>query len=338
MVAVNSQPAFTRRGTILARRVLPGQVTPVRSLALITALTLIATAAIGVQVGRAGAAPRRASDVAQVSCGAMTPPHPRSGETVRVSVRLSGYEATLTGTYGGVFPSGISKALLVIREHGHAVLSEALGRGPDFFKGSVMLGLFPVYGGPSPTAQGALCVGRLASGERPSVLLDLYTGGAHCCTVLDGYGFSSPRRQLVSIDLGNPGASLDLEAGRFIVLTADNSFAYAFSSFAGSGMPVEVLSFTGDAFANVTRDYLGIVAEDANIWQSGYYQDPSSASGLLAAWVADEDLLGRSSYAWSFVESALRSGEMKVTPWFKTDAGYLNALRALLVKDGYQAA
>jgi hypothetical protein len=307
-----------------------------RRLVLLVALSIVAVVAVGRQP--TGAAERVDGGAPQVVCGALTPAHPRTGESVRVSAQLDGAEATLTGTYGDALPSELSKASLTVTDRGRAVFSEAVARGSDFFRDAASLGGFPIYSNRTNVPQGSLCVAQLARGERPTVLLDLYSGGAHCCTVLYGYRFGSRAHRLIEIDLGNPLAELAFEGGSFVIVTADNSFAYAFASFAGSGMPVKVLSFDGDSFANVTRDYLGIVAADANVWQSGYFEDPASATGLLAAWVADEDLLGRSSSAWSFVENAVRTGQMKVTPWFKSGAAYLDALRALLVKDGYQPA
>jgi hypothetical protein len=315
---------------------------PLRGVNALQRLTLLVTLSLVVVVAgetrAAGAAQQMERETPQVVCGALTPVHPRTGQSVRVSADFDGAEATLTGTYGDALPSELSKASLTLTERGRAVFSEAVAKGSDFFRDAASLGPFQVYASATNTPRGSLCVARLARGQQPTVLLDLYSGGAHCCTVLYGYRFGSPVHRLTEIDLGNPLAELAFEGGSFVIVTADNSFAYAFASFAGSGMPVKVLSFDGTSFTNVTRDYLGIVAEDANTWQSGYYQDPSSATGLIAAWVADEDLLGRSSSAWAFVENAVRTGQMKVKPWFKSAAAYLDALRALLVKDGYQPA
>ena len=303
--------------------------TRLRRLVVSAVFVLFSALLPGLFASQSGAAQRNAIEPARVDCGTMHPSHPRTGERVRVAAGFSGDEASLTGTYGGTFGSEISKPSLVIRDQGRVLLSERVGEGPDFFKDSVSLGYFTVYEARANVPQGSLCVARLIPGAQPSMLLNLYSGGAHCCTILDGYRFGSDRRRLVSLDLGNPEAELAVEGGRFVIITADNSFAYTFSSFAGSGMPVEVLAFSGDTFTNVTRDYLGIVAEDSNIWQSGYYEDPANGTGLIAAWVADEDLLGRSASAWSFVESAVRTGQLKVMPWFKSDAAYLKALRAL---------
>jgi hypothetical protein len=311
----------------------------VRRLALSAAFTVLAALTLGAQAPRSEAAQKSTTEGLRADCGSMYPAHPRAGEPVRLSAEVSGDEATLSGTYGGSYISEISKASLMIRDHGRVVLSERLGRGSPFFKDSISLGFsFPVYKGRANPPEGPLCVVQLAPRERPSVLLDLYTGGAHCCTILDGYRFGSDRREITSVDLGNPDAQLVEEGGRFVIITADNSFAYAFSSFAGSGMPVEVLSFSGDSFTNVTRDYLGIVAENSNLWQSLYYENPSTATGLLAAWVADQDRLGESASAWAFVEGLVQHRQLTVTPWFKNGAAYLTALRALLVKDGYQAS
>src|SRR3954451_12120021 len=74
-----------------------------------------------------------------------------------------------------------------------------------------------------------------ADGE-PEVLVDLYTGGAHCCaTTLIWFVDGSRYRRRV-LGLGDQGYRLkDLDAdGQPEIVTADDRFAYAFTAFAYS--------------------------------------------------------------------------------------------------------
>ncbi len=137
---------------------------------------------------------------------------------------------------------------------------------------------------------------------QPDVVLDLYTGGAHCCVVEQVFSAGSVGKAYVKTErnFGDPGERIvDLSRnGRYEFLTADDSFAYTFTDFAASGLPIEVLTFSNRQFHDVTRRYPKLIVKDAARWlrtfksmaKSGY-QD---TTGLIAAWAADEDLLGHS--------------------------------------------
>ena len=91
------------------------------------------------------------------------------------------------------------------------------------------------------------------------MVLDLYSGGAHCCTVVQIFSFEPGTMTYVQTErvFGDPDARIvDLSHdGRFEFLTADDSFAYRFTDYAASGLPIEILTFAGGHFTDVTRAY-----------------------------------------------------------------------------------
>jgi hypothetical protein len=129
--------------------------------------------------------------------------------------------------------------------------------------------------------------------------------------------------------------------GSFDLLSADDVFAYAFTDFAASGMPIEILSFSHEAFHNVTRSFPELIAKDANQWMNAFksqatthYQD---SVGLVAAWSADEDMLGHSNVVARFLATEAKAGHLNsaLLPVTSSDQKYVIALQKFLRKHGY---
>jgi hypothetical protein len=186
---------------------------------------------------------------------------------------------------------------------------------------------------------------HLEKGGLPSVVLDLYSGGAHCCAIEQVYSFKSNSAVIEKIEhnFGDPGVQLvKLGAnGSFDLLSADDVFAYAFTDFAASGMPIEILSFSHEAFHNVTRSFPELIAKDANQWMNAFksqatthYQD---SVGLVAAWSADEDMLGHSNVVARFLATEAKAGHLNsaLLPVTSSDQKYVIALQKFLRKHGY---
>jgi hypothetical protein len=152
------------------------------------------------------------------------------------------------------------------------------------------------------------------------VVLDLYTGGAHCCTVEQFFSFDPISGMYVKRterDFGDPLVRIvDLaHNGRFQLLTADDRFAYEFTDFAGSGLPIQILKFSGGRFIDVTRHFRGRIARDATRWLREFkgmarfhYED---SVGLIAAWAADEDLLGHFKLVRHYLAQQAAAGHLK---------------------------
>lgn len=128
--------------------------------------------------------------------------------------------------------------------------------------------------------------------------------------------------------------------GRFELQTADDAFAYEFTDYAASGLPIQILTFSNRHFSNVTRSYPRMIARDAATWMSAFrsmagqhYQD---SVGVVAAWAADEDLLGHSKRVNRFLARQAKAGHLKSTagPAY-SGRKFIAKLRRFLRAHGY---
>jgi hypothetical protein len=182
----------------------------------------------------------------------------------------------------------------------------------------------------------ALCLARFPGETMPTVLIGLFTGGAHCCTVVRAMTLSSAGPgPSIDDDLGNAGTSLRREGDYALIVTADNNFAYAFTDYADSGMPIRVLQFLRGGFADVTMHHLALVAGDASIWWNGFNRDRANGLGLLAAWVADECVLGHSHSAWATVDHLEADGRLVAPAGWPEEAAFVKKLKSFLMKHQY---
>ncbi|HLY47666.1 MAG TPA: hypothetical protein VKR21_00585 [Solirubrobacteraceae bacterium] len=176
------------------------------------------------------------------------------------------------------------------------------------------------------------------------VVLDLFTGGAHCCSVEQVFSFDPGTMTYVKTErnFGDPGARLvpdPARGGRVEFLTADDSFAYEFTDFAASGLPVQILSFANRRFHNVTRSFPSRVAADARRWMRAFrdmardhYRD---SVGVIAAWAADEDLLGHSRHVDRFLNAQARAGHLNAATGQPGGKRFVANLHRFLRRHGY---
>ena len=148
-------------------------------------------------------------------------------------------------------------------------------------------------------------------GREPQLLLALYTGGVHCCWVLQVLDFNGQRPRSAAIDFGNAGGALQWIGGHPYFLSADDRFAYVFTCFACSGFPIRIWRYADAHFQDVTRDFPSLVAKDALKWWR-FTADPRwfDRRGVAAAWAADEALLGRAALARSRLDQLADKGKL----------------------------
>jgi hypothetical protein len=183
-----------------------------------------------------------------------------------------------------------------------------------------------------------------ADGE-PEVTLDLFTGGAHCCTESVVYRYRPDLRRYRSVlhSWGNGAYRITQLDGRGVpeLQSEDDRFAYAFTSFAFSVFPVRIWQFDHGRFLDITRRYPDAVRRDADhIWAAyrSLRRKRADVRGALAAWTADMQLLGRGDEASMQLQAADRRGELGpregLAGWPQGKA-YLRALNGFLRKLGY---
>jgi hypothetical protein len=192
------------------------------------------------------------------------------------------------------------------------------------------------------TGRSDVAVVDLEHTGEPDVVLDLYSGGAHCCTIVQIFSFDPGTMTYVKTErnFGDPEARIvDLgHNGRFEFVTADDSFAYAFTDFAGSGLPVEIETFSKRHFTDVMRRYPRLIAKDAAVWLSAFKaqarQHYSDSVGVIAAWAADEDLLGHVKLVNRYLSQQAAAGHLNA-PFGASGGKFISNLQKFLRRRGY---
>lgn len=157
-----------------------------------------------------------------------------------------------------------------------------------------------------------------ADGE-PEVVYSAYTGGAHCCSIAQVYRLNAAANGYgaTALSFGDPGFSIkDLDSdGRPEWLTGDDAFAYRFTAYAFSALPVLVMRFGSDGFTDVTGSYLPLVRRDAKHWWRIYHRvrrrKDGTELGAAAAWAADQYRLGGRAAALARLRREARAGRLK---------------------------
>lgn len=168
-------------------------------------------------------------------------------------------------------------------------------------------------------------IGRIsATDEAPGVILQTYTGGAHCCTVVEVVRPIAGK--LVSIEFEDAwdGESMskfpeDLDGdGTVDFIAADDAFNYQFSSYAGSWSPPRILNVLDERVVDVSsharfRSLFESFSRKAR--KACLDPDNSEPGGACAGYVASEVRLGRGNQAFDFVMKlprSLDSGDLPV--------------------------
>ena len=185
-----------------------------------------------------------------------------------------------------------------------------------------------------------------ADGE-PEVLIDLYTGGAHCCSYTQIYSYHAATNAYRRVkgswgDYGYELTDLDKD-GTPEFRGADFRFAAAFTAYAASGAPPMIFKFVGGKLKNVTKTYRAEIKKNLRQYLDLYREirkdpDVPDVRGFLAAYVADKYLLGQGDTAFDLVYAAYRRGELRGLQGDTSPAGkrYISELRKYLRRWGYR--
>jgi hypothetical protein len=262
------------------------------------------------------------------------------GNDVRIVVTMGGTTAVLTG-------SAPDASDLASEGFSHLEgTTFQLERGRTTFRGALAATGEPNSVVPSDKdvdidLQQGFCLARFAAGSDPVLVDALYSGGAHCCSVIV-VAVPGPQKRLTVLehDFGNPPARLVDVRSQTLLVSGDNRFAYAFSGFAGSGFPILTMTVRGRVFVNVTRSHLELVAGDAADQWSWFDRDHADPYGVLAAWVADKCELGQGQGAWTELgrlatSDVLERGTEYMGVDWPNEWSYVRALKTFLGVTGY---
>lgn len=194
----------------------------------------------------------------------------------------------------------------------------------------------------------ALEVSNLDRDADLEVRLDIYSGGAHCCfsSLIYDYEATGDRYRLTDHFWGNGGYQLqDLDGdGKPEFLSRDDSFAYAFASYAASRYPVQIWHYRDGEMINVTRQFSQRVYDDAythwlelqrlrrgEVFEQPYSQDSdyiyaAYERAILAAYLADKYLIDQAEDGWQRVRQVYQRSDRDE---------FFNNLRQFLQETGY---
>lgn len=193
------------------------------------------------------------------------------------------------------------------------------------------------------SAGGPLSVKDLEGNGQPEPVIDLNTGGAHCCSVVQVFAFDPGvmTYRPVERNFGDPGALLtDVTGdGRLEFESADDRFAYAFTSFAFSGLPLQIWRFHEGRFVDATREFPRALAADAKRQLGAFRANRGQGLGLgfIAAWAADEDLLNHPALVASTLATESRHHRLRSADHLSPSGSrFVAKLNRFLRKSGYR--
>jgi hypothetical protein len=168
--------------------------------------------------------------------------------------------------------------------------------------------------GCAPLPSDAVTVRDLDADGDPEVLVDLTTGGAHCCSVTRILRWDGARYLTIDHSWGNRFYSADDVDGdgRVELVSGDDRFAYLYGSYATSRFPVQVLALQAGRLADTTRSYPALIREDrAAHWRLAHGELRAFPRGAYAAWAADRYLLGERAAALRTLRGLAARGRLR---------------------------
>jgi len=243
-------------------------------------------------------------------------------------------QATLTW---GKAQFGVANPRLVIVRAGATFFDASPVAGSDGCKDGYCSFL------PSGKRKQALQVVDLNGDGEPEVLVDAYTGGAHCCAVTELATFNGSGYALRELFWGDPGYELqDLNGdGRPELVSLDDAFAGAFTSFAASFFPPYVVDYdpaVQGALRDVTRQFPAVVRKNQRAALRGLRRarrQHYETLGAVAAYVADLYLLGKAKDVKPYLARARKRGDLRTISG-PAPRSFERKLLAFLKKQGYR--
>ena len=210
----------------------------------------------------------------------------------------------------------------------------------------------------SPGFEHRATVGRWDA-QRPYVLFQSFSGGAHCCTTFELVYPEDGRLRVVDLGEWDGGYWDDLPTdrngdGRLDFVFADNAFYYAFASYADSWAPPTIRNVVDGEVVDVSSDpsFRPLYEEELERVRPACVAPAEDriTNGACPAYVAIAARVGQFDRAWAeMLRSYDRNFEWTLPTGCKIDPGeglcpedqqveydnYPDALRAFLIDLGY---
>jgi hypothetical protein len=166
---------------------------------------------------------------------------------------------------------------------------------------------------PSGTGEQSVTAADLDGDGEPEVVVDVFWGGAHCCTISRMLRWDGARYVPLDHNWGNTSYRLeDVDGnGRPELVSADDRFSYLYGSYAATVRPVQVFALQGGRLTDVTRSFPALVRAD----RAENYRIARRAGRFgrtaYAAWAADRYLLGERRAALRTLRRLARRGRLR---------------------------
>lgn len=284
-----------------------------------------------------GRSRRRLSGAAALAAAALALSGPAlANEPGTIVKRAGAVEATLAWDAAPEDQIGVANPRLKIVRAGAVALDAPI---TDVCPSGCIL----VGDDPRGRGESMLKVADLDRDGEPEVVVDTFSGGAHCCTDAHVHDFRAANGTYarLTVPWGNGGYRLrDLGGDRlYEMIGSDDAFAYAFTSYAGSARPPKLLRYRHGrdglpGVVNVTRRFPRLIRSDARevLKVIRRARRGDDMRGFLAAYVADQYLLRRGRVGLREVDRAARHGLLAES----TRRTYRSALLRFLRKHGYR--
>lgn len=156
------------------------------------------------------------------------------------------------------------------------------------------------------------------------ILIEMYSGGAHCCSSLFAGEIENNKfRYTDSILWGNSYYEIkDLNGdNKFEIAGVNDMFAYAFTNYAQSQMNILIYGYQNKKFVNVTRNFPELVNKQIDdmkaelkpyqdngfkcpeLNEETFNTDAGAVKAILAVIVADYNTLGEIKKGYDFVDA-----------------------------------
>jgi hypothetical protein len=193
----------------------------------------------------------------------------------------------------------------------------------------------------------ALRVRNINRNPEPEVLVDLYSGGAHCCWSTAIFSRKGKRYGVRVGQWGNSGYRLrdldpDAPAARrgLEFVTVDDRFAYRFTAYAFSLRPPRVFQLSESGrLVDRTHRFLGLIRGSLREMDKLIIEleaEPGSdLRGAVATRVADMYLLGRDDEVDAYLADQLAKGNLEGDAGWPAGEQFKPALLKFLGNSGY---
>lgn len=264
-----------------------------------------------------------------------------------------GDSGTMTTQYGGF--TATFHASIPVNSVADGVESGMPFRGTLTMSGNGKSWILPRPENPHGTVINAMCVIAFRPERHPGVMIEGFSGGAHCCEAPVIYLFNRRDNHYVSaVDMSptnykdhlafdhNRGFVPMVVGKQVLLRSGDDQFSYAFDCYACSAPPIVLDAVGPNGLVDVTLQHPSLVAADArSLWKSAQQAavlNGAGSFGILPAWVADECALGRGVTAWSTIEHLTKDGELSDALYHQETfnrGSYLTRLKAFLLHNDY---